>query len=173
MTADDIPAAPNPKDFRADEIVLYGIRLNEEHNYAELPIDEGMLVKKSTVALRLSVVRSGADDDEKAINKDLVSVAVVYGYAFEGHCYRLDKPRLLILAPADPPAVAVGCGFAEPYMMWRITSKTTLLDLASSVGQAEDLILGANLPGNRSPNTYGNDMQLAHRGGRLNRGGGM
>ena len=30
-------------------------------------------------------------------------------------------------------------------------------------------LLDANLPGKRAPNTYDNDMQMAHRGGRLTR----
>ena len=37
------------------------------------------------------------------------------------------------------------------------------------VSTVQSLVLDANLPGKRAPNTYDNDMQMAHRGGRLTR----
>jgi hypothetical protein len=56
--------------------------------------------------------------------------------------------------------------------MWRISKKKELLELKTDVDLAEVLVLDMNMPGNRAPNTYGNHMALAHRNGRLNRGGG-
>jgi hypothetical protein len=160
MSSDDIPAAPSPTNYRADEITLYGVKLNSSQAYAKMPLAE------TGLGLRLSVTKLIDDND---ISNQQISVAVVYGYAFEGQCYRLDKPRLLVFAPSVIDKAAEGCGYGDSYRMWRITSKTILLDLATSVGLAEDLLLEDNLPGNRPPNTYGNKMQLAHRGGRLSR----
>jgi hypothetical protein len=67
---------------------------------------------------------------------------------------------------------ANGCGFAKPYYMWRIRARANVMEVEISHDTAEVLILNANVPGNKSPNTYRNDMQLAHRGGKLNRPGG-
>ncbi len=63
---------------------------------------------------------------------------------------------------AWPGVVGKGSGDGEP-----IIPLDTMLELTASIGSAETLLLEANLPGKRSPNTYGSKMQLAHRGGRL------
>jgi hypothetical protein len=159
MSSDDIPAAPAPKNYRPDQLTLYGVKLNVDADPATLPFNGK--------ALRLLVT---PHNSKVALDPTRVAIAVIYGYAFEGHCYRLDRPRLLVFE-ASTEGPAQGCGFESPYIMWRISSKTLLLEVATNVGTAEDLIIDANLPGNRPPNTYGNKMQLAHRGGRLNRAG--
>ena len=175
MPSDTTPAPSGATTYQPNEILLYGVKLNDNVDYADIPFDPSVLVKQSSVFLRMQVSKaSGTDDTAVPIARDKVSIAVAYGYGFEGACYRFDRPRLLLFKPQGDAMPAQGCGFDgfdPPYKMWRITSKTMLLELASTAGTAEDLILAANLPGNRPPNTYGNHMQLAHRGGRLNRGG--
>lgn len=105
-------------------------------------------------------------------------VLAAYGYAFEGHCYRFDKPRLVGFSThgnrekVDGP---LGCGFDVPvpgnqdqwYQGWRLRSNQRIIEMGMSVGRVEDIILDANRPGRRPPNTYASDMQLAHRNGRL------
>jgi hypothetical protein len=155
MQSDDIPAAPLVEDYSPDQIVLHGIKLNETKDSPSLPFDK--------MWMYLRVEKGG-----KTLPIDQVAIAVIYGYAFEGHCYRLDKPRLMVFEHTATED-AEGCGFDKPYKMWRIGSKRMLMELNTSVGPAETLVLEANKPGNRAPNTYGDHMQLAHRGGRLNR----
>ena len=157
MLADDIPAPPKSDKYSPDQIVLYGIKLNEAATNAVLPFEGKKLL--------LEVQKGGT----VMASTELV-MAVVYGYSFEGHCYRLDKPRIFVFDQFEE-ATASGCGFDAPYLMWYIRSREVLLELTTSVDFAEKLILDANMPGNRPPNTYGNHMQLAHRGGRLTRGG--
>jgi hypothetical protein len=159
MSSDDVPAAPNIHNFQADQITIYGVKLNRDEKEPKLPF--------SKLWLAVKVVNS--DDDVQ--DKNLITIAVAYGYAFEGHCYRLDRPKLLIFEHDDDKP-AEGCGFGVAgYSMWRVRSKTELLEIVLSVDLAEKLILEANLPGNRAPNTYGNSMQLAHRDGRVGRYG--
>jgi hypothetical protein len=161
MSSEDIPAPPNPKSYSPDHITLFGVALNIENSAAYLPLEGSRL--------KLAVVKFGSDTPE---DPRRMVIAVVYGYAFEGHCYRLDQPKLFVFEPRTTEAPAVGCGFdGDGYVMWQITKKTRMLELATSVDLAEELVLNASLPGNRNPNTYGNRYQLAHRGGRLNRGG--
>ena len=161
MSSEDVPAAPNPKNYRPDHIVLYGIKLNVTNAIANIPFQGNRL--------RLSVAPI---DDENPYLK--MVIAVIYGYAFEGHCYRLDKPKLFIFEPSTAEAKADGCGFGDGgYAMWQITAKTPILELSTNADLAEELLLNANLPGNRSPNTYGNSFALAHRNGRLTRAGGQ
>lgn len=161
MSYGDVPAAPNPKSYSPDHITIFGVALNIDDHAAYLPLEGNRL--------KLSVVQFGSDTP---IDRKHMVIAVVYGYAFEGHCYRLDQPKLFVFEPRTTEAPAVGCGFDNSgYAMWQITKKTRLLELSTSADLAEELVLNASLPGNRSPNTYGNRAQLAHRGGRLNRGG--
>ncbi|MCV3738833.1 hypothetical protein OCK02_21850 [Rhizobium sp. TRM96647] len=164
MTTDNIPAAPNPRRFLPDQITLYGVALNLESTdrAANLPF-EGHFV-------RLSIVPIGSD---APTDPEVMVIAAIYGYAFEGHCYRLDKPKLLVFRPGVAEVPAVGCGFEDlGYSMWQITSKTPVMEFATSTDLAEEIVLNSNLPGNRNPNTYGNSFMLGHRSGRLNRGGG-
>ena len=157
--ADDIPAPPNPHDYYPDQLMVYGIKLNPDEDAASLPFGDKVL--------NLQV-------NSKIGNKPLgpreVSIAAVYGYSYEGHCYRLEKPRLFIVENAG--SMANGCGFSHPYFMWSIRARTSIMEITLNYDLAEVLILESNLPGNRSPNTYGNHMQLAHRNGKLNRPGG-
>lgn len=105
-------------------------------------------------------------------------VLAAYGYAFEGHCYRFDKPRLIGFAThGDKERVKgpLGCGFDLPapgnpeawYQGWRLRSGQRVIEMGMTVGLVQDVILDANRPGRRPPNTYAGEMQLAHRGGRL------
>ncbi|WP_085028366.1 hypothetical protein [Ensifer aridi] len=162
MQHEDIPAPPEPQTYRPDQITLYGVGLNVENRAAYLPLHGNRL--------KLSVVPFGSDVPELPKN---MPIAVIYGYAYEGYCYRFDKPKLFVFSPNITEAPAKGCGYDNSgYVMWQITKKTQMLELSTSADLAEELVLNANLPGNRSPNTYGNSMALAHRSGRLTRGGG-
>jgi hypothetical protein len=153
ILASDIPAPPDKDDYYPDQLTLYGVKLNPDEK------GEAASIRFGTMVLKLSVNSRGTDQE--------VSMAVVYGYSYEGHCYRLDRTRLFVVGNAGMDAD--GCGFVPPYFMWRIRARAEVMEVAISHDTAETLILNANLPGNRAPNTYGNDMQLAHRGGRLNR----
>ena len=157
MATEDVPAAPNPFEFYPDQIVLYGVKLNQDESPVALPFFD--------TTLNLQVRKKKGN---KPVSPKKMVIAVVYGYAFEGHCYRFDKPKLLIFNRSfEGPAE--GCGFGNGYTMWKISSKKYMVELSMSIDLAETLVLEANKPGNRAPNTYGNDMQLAHRGGRLSR----
>jgi hypothetical protein len=116
------------------------------------------------------------DERRRRRKGEHLAVVAAYGYAYEGHCYRFDKPRLLgvTLAKADVVEEPIGCGFDSPvpgahwYKAWRLRSNDQIIEMGTSVGRVEELILDANRPGRRPPNTYASEMQLAHRGGRLN-----
>lgn len=154
MTSDDIPAPPQPTRFLPDAIMLYGVRLDNPD--ARLPFIEPKI-------LRLEIV-----DDEKPGPVTTVKIAVCYGYAFEGHCYRFDRPRIFVFEGGGSGGRAQGCGYGDGYWMWQIGSLDRVMELGVRTGLAEDTILDANLPGQRAPNTYGDHVRLAHRGGRLN-----
>jgi hypothetical protein len=105
-------------------------------------------------------------------------MALVYGYSVDGHCYRVDRPRLLLFTDvAEAPALGCGFGDGEPsggsgYHMWRVRRSTEVYELGGLTGRIDDLLLQSNSPGRRSPASYSVHAQLAHRTSRLPSGEG-
>jgi hypothetical protein len=100
------------------------------------------------------------------------SAAVVYGYAYEGHCYKLPKPQIMLL-PEPPHPIVHGdcsceCGY-EPelgYAVWSTDKLDLVVVLDVRSDDVKTLVLDANTPGNRSPLAYAQTMALApQRGG--------
>ena len=187
----DVPAPSSDYNYVPDEIILYGVRLNRGRadGYINMEANPRFLtagnVMLGALTLRLSLFR-GDDplDDEHVV------IAAIYGYAYEGHCYRFDKPRVFLFEHEKvrddngtllDDEDAQGCGFGgfqpssgrdvPPYKMWRIRAKTDILELNTTRDEASAIVLENNLPGRRAPNTYDGNMRLAHRGGRLTGGG--
>jgi hypothetical protein len=164
-----IPALPS-KVYVPDEIILYGVELSKKitggisglisignHVDQEIKLSVGISKEHGTA--------TGAD----------YTIATIYGYAYEGHCYRMDKPSILVFRHGDTQEPAFGCGFGahekkrdgSTYSMWRLRPPQEILQLEMTVGTLQSVVLDANLPGRRGPSTYAAHMQLAHRGGRL------
>ncbi|ASP77042.1 hypothetical protein [Sinorhizobium meliloti] len=167
-----VPAPARSGMYQADSLILYGVKLNEAEDFGEFDAGEN-----GNASIQLQLYRGGELQDRR-----LYSVVLAYGYAFEGRCYRLDTNRVFIIKSSSEED-AVGCGFdiapaaggpapvnpAPSYKMWRIRSSEELLEIALNYAEAKTLILDANLPGKRSPNSYAITMALAHRDGRLSR----
>ena len=176
----EIPAPGDNFNFVPDQLILYGVRLygeggKETKNSGFINIAEGAPFvlpatgkPEGTLSLRLTLFRGN-----KEIENGKAVIAALYGYAYEGHCYRFDRPQIFLF---ERPTIAgrevkdkdaEGCGFADfkpPYNMWLVRADTPLLELNTTIGSAQQLILDANLPGRRVPNTYDANMRLAHRG---------
>ena len=171
MTDDccNIPASPTLGMYYPDGIIIYGVKLNTNNDFATIYAGHKM-------ALQIQLNKGGVLSSKKQY-----SIAAGYGYSYQGHCYRFSDIRIFVITgPADEPAI--GCGFdtitsallnaptpEAPYSMWRIGAATQLLELTSNYSDAQTLILDANLPGKRAPNTYAVGMNVAHRGGRISR----
>ena len=96
---------------------------------------------------------------------------LVYGFCFQGHCYRLSIPaEYVIKHPVAGPEDSVGCGYDDRpgYHRWRIERSTDVMRVERRKGKAEDLILDFNLPG-RSPAsmTYSAKVQIASKAGKI------
>jgi hypothetical protein len=173
----DVPAPGSTAQFATDEIILYGVKLNAVDDYARLDLTEHVNFRpaQETIVLQLDLrYQAAGTGNFNVIQNDTVVIAAIYGYAFEGNCFRPDKTRIYAFYYDGPDLPAVGCGFDEvapfasnSYRMWRLKTRTPLMEISAAVDTAETLILEANLPGKRAPNTYGSRMQMSHRGGRL------
>jgi hypothetical protein len=160
----EVPAPQPTRRYFPDEIILYGVPLDG----ATAPPRTAMVQIDSTYTLAFQVWAG-----RTPVDANTVAIAVIYGYSFEGSCYRFDKPRLMVFETLIGQADANGCGFERStagvpgYYMWRVSSKQIMLELNVTIDEAETIVLSNNLPGRRSPSTYSASMQLAHRGGRL------
>jgi hypothetical protein len=168
MVDANVPAPDKQGLYFPDMVILYGVKLNTGRPYGEFDAGEN-----GNAALQMQLYRGGVMQKEAEY-----SIVLGYGYAFEGHCYRLDTKRIFIVKGARPEP-AVGGGFessaggggagAPAYQMWRIRSSEELLEITMNYGDVKSLILDANLPGRRSPSSYAITMSMGHRDGRLNR----
>lgn len=97
------------------------------------------------------------------------AIAVVYAYAYEGHTYRLDAPRIMVVN--GPGEAYDGSGDdtekTGKLYLWRMSKHAHTISIEVANGSLQTLILDSNQPGNRSVTSYASHMQLAHRGGRL------
>jgi hypothetical protein len=152
----DIPAAGNSNQFIPDEVMIYGLKLNSDkfkQNYGKIDFGEG----SPPLVLKLFIEKNS---DE--LRYDEAAIVAAYGYSYEGHCYRFDRQKILAFEFLGSAEAAQGCGFDTPtpappsyraYSMWRIRADTRILELSMNVGSARNIILDANLPGKRAPNT--------------------
>lgn len=98
----------------------------------------------------------------------LLQFALIYGYAFQGHCYTLPEP-VAVAVDQTGNVPARGCGFepGDGYRMWEVemTDRTILLQIVND--SFEEVILKRGMAGPKPPLSYHSVMQMAHRGGKL------
>jgi hypothetical protein len=141
----DIPT-PSDLNFSPGELTLYGVPLNKI--ILDLPQPSG--------PHEITLPSIGGT----------VAIAA-YGYAYEGHCYRFEKTKIMVFVGGDGKPANGGCGFSGEYKMWRLQPNARIVELSTLAGTVQEVILDAGLPGRRAPATYRGEMQLVHRGGRL------
>ncbi|OAP38619.1 hypothetical protein AU381_23685 [Sinorhizobium glycinis] len=91
------------------------------------------------------------------------SIGVIYGYAYEGHCYKLPKPQIMCLSERPTPVAKGDCGFDPSfgYAVWSIDKLERAIVLDIRADDLKTLVLDENLPGNRSPLAYAQAQSLA------------
>jgi len=95
------------------------------------------------------------------------SIGIIYGYAYEGHCYKMPKPQIMLL-PEVPRNIVeedgvCDCGYlpALGYAVWQMDKRQRVVALDIRSDDLKTIVLDENLPGNRSPQAYGQSMSLA------------
>lgn len=98
---------------------------------------------------------------------DIRSIGIIYGYAYEGHCYKMPKPQIMLL-PALPRNIVgddcgCDCGYSPAlgYAVWQMDKRQRVVALDVRSDDLKTIVLDENLPGNRSPQAYGQSMSLA------------
>jgi hypothetical protein len=97
----------------------------------------------------------------------IVSIGVIYGYAYEGHCYKLPKPKIMYL-PVDAQDIisdncGCDCGYSTAlgYSVWQTDKLARVIALDVRSDDLKTLVLDENMPGNRSPLAYSQTLALA------------
>jgi len=158
------------REFRPTGLILYGV--------------PATIVKIRTFKIEMNMLDGERDDNNNVVSK----LAVIYGYSYEGHCYSLPKPCIVVVdGPGEP---AMGCGYDQQtaviraltgtgsgecktetgpaqYCMWRADKLTKTCEISITSGFFEEIILQQNIGGPKPPVAYGARVQLAHRGGKL------
>jgi len=102
-----------------------------------------------------------------------ISCGIIVGYAYEGFCYDLPKPKIMVI-PAIPQKIPKGDSIyyeknssESKYMLWIVDKLDECVEFDMNQGFIEQIVLEANLPGKRSPSMYASKMMMGHRGGKL------
>ncbi|RWO00809.1 hypothetical protein [Mesorhizobium sp.] len=107
--------------------------------------------------------------------EDELSCGIIVGYSYEGHCYDLPKPKIMLLPTVPRPIPIDDCGYLDKYdskardkyVLWIVDKLDECVEFEMNQGFVEQLVLEANLPGKRSPTMYAARQALGHRSGRL------
>lgn len=144
-----------------DEI-LEAVKRSIYETVDELKKGSGVVGKGVTVAVYDEEFFQFLPIDLKG-ERNYKSIGVIYGYAYEGHCYKLPKPQIMCL-PGKPTPVAKGdCGYDPEfgYAVWAIDKRECAIALDIRSDDLKTLVLDENTPGNRSPMAYAQTMALA------------
>ncbi len=188
MDAHDIlPLIPDGF-YDPSEIVLIGAHMEPAPKLKPTAyIDEKNMSDKDRTALCTGEMRVRSDfakqlnlvavpkvrqNEEGKDEETCPTIALIYAYGYEGHTYRLPKPRIMIVHGAGKPYESTRDRDPSPSLtgrlyMWRLSKHQQTISIEVESGELERLVLDANQPGNRAVNSYSAHMQMAHRGGKL------
>src|SRR4051794_28459742 len=99
----------------------------------------------------------------------LYQIALIYGFAYQGHCYSLPEPVAVVVDAATLQSNTAGCDYtsAGGYRMWEVDKGDRTVQLQLVNDTFEEVILKRNLAGMKPPLSYHSASMLTHRGGRL------
>lgn len=151
--------------YSPSRITLYGVPLD----YLEFPTPPSSLVairwRQIHVASYLEIVLPPIGpiqfpDQQK-------QVALIYGYAYQGHCYSFPEP-VVLLVDTQTQQPADGCGYDNlGYRMWSAEKLDTTVQIQFTQDFFEELVLRKNLGIAKQPISYHSATLVAHRGGKL------
>ncbi|WP_299472362.1 hypothetical protein [uncultured Roseibium sp.] len=153
---DQLPMIQPDPYYDPAEIILVGMNISgiKSSSAADVKIDTG-----GNDFSRISIQLVFAPNRQ---------IALIKSYIYEGNHYELAKPKLMVVSGEGEDLPGNYVPKDRPMKFWRMNKLTRTTEISVEDGLLETLILEANLPGRRSPNSYAANMQMAHRSGRLN-----
>jgi hypothetical protein len=148
-------------DYSPSEITLYGVRL------VSLDAWVGKAFQSAVAPIKVNILAQPAPATVAPAGSEILYVsALIYAYAYQGHCYNLPEPVILIVE--DTEETAVGYDFdGSGYKMWKVQKLDRTLQLEPTSDTFEEIILKRGLTGAKQPISYHVHAQISHRGGKL------
>lgn len=135
--------------YSPSELTLYGVQLGA--------LTAWIGYQAQPIEARISILPQG----------NVAYIAgLIYAFAYQGHCYHLPEPVILMVPDNDVPAQ--GFDF-DPnyYRMWRVDKLDRTLQLETTADTFEEVVLKRALMGTKQPISYASRALLSHRGGKL------
>jgi len=93
-------------------------------------------------------------------------LALIYGFCYQGHCYSLPEPVVIMVQGDGVPAE--GCGWDNTqYRSWNVDKLDPTILLQVQSDTFEELILNRCTNVAKQPIAYSIAYQMSHRGGKL------
>jgi len=93
-------------------------------------------------------------------------LALVYGFCYQGHCYSLPEPVIVLVNGEGQEAQ--GCGWdPAQYWSWDVDKLDQTIQLQVQSDTFEQLVLNRNINVTKQPVAYSIAFQMSHRGGKL------
>ncbi|WP_243368810.1 hypothetical protein [Microvirga solisilvae] len=93
-------------------------------------------------------------------------LALIYGFCYQGHCYSLPEPVIVLVNGEGD--LAQGCGWdPDYYWSWDVDKQDQTIHLQVQSDSFEELILKRNINTTKQPVAYSIAFQMSHRGGKL------
>jgi hypothetical protein len=93
-------------------------------------------------------------------------LALIYGFCYQGHCYSLPEPVVVLVNGQG--VRARGCGWNNAYYWeWEADKLDRTIQLQVQSDSFEELILNRNINTTKQPVAYSIAYQMSHRGGKL------
>jgi hypothetical protein len=135
--------------YSPSEITLYGMQLSA--------LDSWIGPQAQLAVAAISIITQG--------NNPFIP-ALIYAFAYQGHCYNLPEPVILLVG--DQGVAATGFDFdGGSYSMWKVDKLDRTLQLETTADTFEEIILKRALAGVKQPISYASRAQISHRGGKL------
>ncbi|QFT28894.1 hypothetical protein K1718_00690 [Roseibium porphyridii] len=154
--SDQLPTILSIPPYDPAEIILIGSNIagSGSKTVAEVKIESG---GSPDSRLTIQLMDTGADQQ----------IALIRAYVYEGNYYELPKPKIMVVTgdATDIPGDYVPKN--RKLQFWRMNKLNRTTEISVEDGLLETLVLEANMPGRRSPNSYAANMQMAHKSGRL------
>lgn len=94
------------------------------------------------------------------------TLALIYGFCYQGHCYSLPEPVIVLVS--GKAEEAEGCGWdGKYYLSWDVSKHDQTIHLQVQSDTFEELILKRNINATKQPVAYSIAFQMSHRGGKL------
>ena len=148
------------RHYSPSEITLYGMLLDA--------VDACIGPQNATVDTQIGVKTAGLAN---------FFPALIYAFAYQGHCYNLPEPVILIVQGTG--AQAEGFDFEvwdysttpatnkSEYLMWKVDKLDRTLQLETTTDTFEEIVLKRALAGAKQPMAYASRALISHRGGKL------